>query len=385
MDEDDNAFAAPKTANDAEAEAVASDELVTVKGEIIDLSKRFWREGWGFGKVRPHDNVKGDPVKITGILEGFQTGQHVTIVGKFKSGKYGTELVVETIVADDPKDFRGIRQWLIDRIPQIGTKRADEIARRYGENIWDVLENDPYRLTEINGITPDRVEDIKLAWATHRKEREKYVPFYDLGLTHREARAADKAGVLVDEILKDPFTLYISIPSMSFARNEIIASRTTAPRTAPSRLVAAAMQVVKDAAYDGHTAVPPDYVIEHAAGLAAIAFKDAKHGLIMGLASGFLSGGGDEGMIMLPKYAKAESGIATKIEQLLDEAARERDRSGPDAGSGGSDDALREGGHRDRWSGDGEEHDSSHVPGESVQQVEDGSLRPYWEGSEEDR
>lgn len=363
---------------------VVVDELVTIKGEIVSMSKQFWREGWGFGKVRPHGESKGELIKITGILEGFQSGQHVSIVGKYKSGKYGTELVVETILTEDPKDFRGIRQWLIDRIPQIGAKRADEIARRYGERIWDILEKDPYTLTEINGITPDRVEDIKLAWATHRKERERYVPFYDLGLTHREARAADKAEIAADEVLKDPFALYLRIPSMSFARNEIIASRTRAPRTAPSRLVAAAVQAVKDAAYDGHTAVPEEHVIEHAAGLASVSFRDAKHGLSMGVTSGFLSSDDSTGMIVLPKYAKAEAGIAEKIEQLLDEAERERNRSGSDAGSGGSDDAYREGGHSDGRPWDGKEHDPSYVPGEVEQLLEDGPVRPDGQGSQAD-
>jgi exodeoxyribonuclease V alpha subunit len=365
-------------------EAAEADELVSVKGEIIDISSKFWSEGWGFGKIRSLSGKK-DVIKITGLLEGFQVGMHVSIVGKYHSGKYGLELKIETIMADNPSDMRGIRQWLIDRIPQIGPKRAEEVARKFGDRIWDVLEEDPYLLMDVPGITAGRVDEIVRAWAEHKKEREKYVPFYDLGLTHREAKAADKSELEPSQIYADPFVLYLHLPMMSFARNEILAGRTTAHRTAPSRLIAAAIQVLKDAACDGHTAVDEAYVVEHAAALGSVPWSKAREGLEMAIEHEFLSPSDTDGMIMLPKYATAESGIASKINHLLLEPEHGRDHPRPDTGRGSQDDAHREGGHRDRGTGDGEEHDPGELPGTGDEGPESGALCADGEGGETDR
>lgn len=366
----------------AEAAALDADKLIAVKGEIIDLSKKFWREGWGFGKVKPRG---ADPIRITGILQGFQVGQLVSIVGKYHEGRYGVELRVETIVVEDPRDQRGIRQWLIDRIPQIGPKRAEEVARQFGDKIWEVLDTTPYLLTQVDGITAARVDEIVRAWNEHKKEREKYVPFYDLGLSHREAKAAAKAEVPVEEIVADPFVLYLRVSGISFARNDIIATRANSSRTAPSRLAAAAIQVVKDAAYDGHTGVDEEYIVEHAAALAGIPHSKAREGLGSAIRGEFLSVSEEDGMIMLPKYSKAEAGIAAKIEHLLNpEEAHGHDHPRPHAGGGGQDDAHAEGGHRDGRAGDWEEHDPSQLPGPFDGEAR-GAGGADWEGSEEDR
>lgn len=345
----------------AEEAALEADQLISVKGEITDISKRFWSEGWGFGRIRPfaaQADTGKEPIKITGLLEGFQVGQVVSVVGKYHSGKYGRELRIETIVIDNPEDMRGIRQWLIDRIPQIGPQRAGEVARRFGEKIWDVLETSPYDLCVVPGITEGRVDEIVRAWQAHKKEREKYVPYYDAGLTHREARAADKAEVTPDEIRSDPFVLYLRLDGVSFARNDVIAERTNASRTAPSRLISAAVQVVKDAAYDGHTAVDPEYVLEHASALASAPWTMVSSGLHAALEREFLYASDIGGMIMLPKYYTAERGITAKIMNLIhSETAHEPDQPRPDPGRGSADDAHREGGDRDGAPWDGEEHD----------------------------
>jgi len=334
------------------------DALVSLKGEIVDLSSRFWSEGWGFGKLRT--GVNSDPIKITGILEGFKVGMVVSVSGRYKHGKHGVELRLESITAEDPVDMRGIRQWLIDRIPQIGPKRAEEVAKRFGKKIWDVLDQSPDDLIEVDGITPARVEDIKKAWSTHKEERMRFVPYYDAGLTQREAKQASEKEVAVSDLLTNPFILYVRI-AMNFARNEVISDNVGASRDASYRLLAAVIDVVREASSDGHTAVESEYVVEHAAALSSAGWKHLREALFDALDCGFLET--YDGMIMLPKYARAEAGIADKIKHLLEEAQNDRDQSGPDARGGGGDDAQGEGGNRDGRPRNGEVDDPSRLSG----------------------
>jgi len=356
------------------------DEQVTLKGEIVSISAKFWNDGWGFGELRPSD---GKRLKIVGQLEGFRMGMHVSIVGQYvQSEKHGRQLKVETIVMDDPSDMKGVRQWIIDRIPQIGPKRADIIAQRWGDRLWEVIEKTPHDLLEIDGITPDRVDAIIRAWTEHKKDRELYVPYYEIGLTHREAHSAAKAELSAEKLKRDPFALYMEIGGISFARNDYLASKANASRTAPSRLVSAILQVLKEASSDGHIGADEDWIEENAAALAGVNARYIRDGLMMALRDEHVIAG--FGLIMLPRYAEAERGIAVKITKLLENIDVEP-HPGSRSGAGSADDADQAGRSSDRRTGHREVDDPWELPGSSAESLEGGPVRTNGEGGEADR
>lgn len=350
------------------SETEPTDELVSMSGEIIDMTKKFSADGWGFGKLKAEGQK--EPVKITGTLEGFSVGQCVSLTGYWRTTtRYGTQLAVETILADDPQDLKGIKRWIMDRLPQVGPVRAEEIAKKYGATLWHVIESDPMELTSVNGITAQRAEEIAARYREYKKEQELFVPYYSFGMTRREARKAMKYGVKPEELKTDPFLLYLDIPeTFSFRRVNHLANRAGCPRLSPTRLMAAAVNAVQEASNDGHTAVGEDYLLEHASAEANISTEQARAGLALALLDGCLVREvfGDEDLISLRDLTQAEAAIAIKLGRLLKDEPHDGTDPGPDAGGSSSDAPVETDGDRDWAAWQREDHDPQDGPGETA-------------------
>ena len=93
--------------------------------------------------------------------------------GKWVNGKYGLQFQVEGWQEVVPATLEGIHGYLSSGlIKNIGERTADAIVRRFGLSSLDVIENEPERLLEIRGITPDRLEEIKTGYAESKALRD---------------------------------------------------------------------------------------------------------------------------------------------------------------------------------------------------------------------
>jgi len=317
---------------------------VTVRGELIDISPRFWREGWGIGKIRTSDS-KPKTIKITGILEGFTVGMHLVIEGAYKSSDYGEELCIGSIMVEEPNSAAGITQWLISRIPHIGPARAKAIADSFGDKLWGVLDTSPEELEMISGITKGRVKEIVVAWGKYKAELEKYGAYYKLGLSPKEAVEAEEMGIAASAIALDPFMLCLKIKWISFTRNLLIAARCGAPKDTESKFIAAVVHVLHQASQDGHTGVDDEYVETQVSALIGARQAQISEGVTAAIKLEHVIAQYE--LLMLPKYAMAEAGIASKIKYLLRlhgrhesvPSAGSNDQARPDTGSRSIDDA----------------------------------------------
>ncbi len=74
---------------------------------------------------------------------------------------YGDQFSAESFERRLPETARGIADYLgSGLIKGIGPRLAVKIAEKFGEETFDVLQNDPAQLTEIRGITPKKARDI---------------------------------------------------------------------------------------------------------------------------------------------------------------------------------------------------------------------------------
>jgi exodeoxyribonuclease V alpha subunit len=294
---------------------IDTDEPITMKGEISQISSKFWRGGWGHGRLRPS---RGEEVRITGCLEGVSVGAYVTLVGKWKEhSKYGTSFEVETLVEEDPVSERGIQRWIIERLPQIGPVRAGDLAKRFGSRLWEVIEHEPHLLLAVNGLTAERVTELVQVYETFKVEGKALIPFYSLGLTRREAKAAKKGGLEADAITQDPFVLYLQIRHVfSFARTELLSQRAQASLTSPARLAAAAVEAVEREKRDGHTACEREQVQQAAVELGDLPWSYGSECVDRALGLGKLIAYEPTQLLMLPALASAEAGLAAKLMRL---------------------------------------------------------------------
>ena len=97
----------------------------------------------------------------------------LVLEGDWEKGKYGLQFVVEQWHEIVPETESGVYNYLSSGLLKgIGSKTAAEIVARFGINSLKVIENTPEKLLEIRGITPERLEEIKLSYAESRALRD---------------------------------------------------------------------------------------------------------------------------------------------------------------------------------------------------------------------
>ncbi len=238
-------------------------ETVSFAGEVVRISDRFWGEGWGYGTIRTAERE----VNIAGTLEGTTVGMRVLITGKWEDSKYGARVKIATLVADLPTTEDGVEQWLMYRLPQIGPIRAQDIADRYGDRLWDILENDYERLTEVSGITPERAKDIHREYTDFKDEREALVEYFSFGFTKSESRRIiRKLGKeSLAQVVENPYILYLDVGGFSFNRTDHLAEAMKKTGLFGPRLVSAVVEAAnREASNTGDTVFTEDELVDAA-------------------------------------------------------------------------------------------------------------------------
>jgi len=109
---------------------------------------------------------KHDPTTVTGSFVNIQAGQEIYIEGTWGfHQKFGKQLQAIKYTTTLPTSVVGIKKYLSSGfIKGIGTVYADKIVRYFGETTLEIIDKNPDRLFEVEGIGPKRVEQIKQSW-----------------------------------------------------------------------------------------------------------------------------------------------------------------------------------------------------------------------------
>ena len=115
-----------------------------------------------------------NPVTIIGHMAGISPGQSLKIEGHWQTHpKYGQQFKVQSYDVTIPATVDGIRKYLESgAIKGIGPSMADRLVNAFGAETFEVIEKNPERLTEIEGILLNYVKDDEKWAAKYRQWQE---------------------------------------------------------------------------------------------------------------------------------------------------------------------------------------------------------------------
>jgi len=155
-------------------------------------------------------------------------GKQYIAVGTFiKHAKYGDQFKSDFMFQDEPKTEDSLRALLMG-MPNIKEARSAEIIKKFGmAETLRILDEDPMRLTEINGITEKRVPPIKEMWDREKDKRALYFWLIDHGISPEVGRVVYETwGKESLKILtKNPYQLASDIKGFGFIRADAIAHK----------------------------------------------------------------------------------------------------------------------------------------------------------------
>jgi exodeoxyribonuclease V alpha subunit len=114
---------------------------------------------------------------------------------------------------------------------------AKKLVRAFGEAVFEVIEQQPERLREVDGIGPKRAEGIITAWADQKAVREIMIFLHSHGVgTSQAVRIYKTYGSDAIRLISgDPYRLARDIRGIGFRSADLIASKLGIDKTAMIR------------------------------------------------------------------------------------------------------------------------------------------------------
>lgn len=218
---------------------------------------------------RLHDEADDATYTVTGHGTKPLVGDRLEVKGHWVQHKrYGRQFAADGWSRIIPESVDGIERFLgSGAVKGMGPALAHRVVAAFGKDTMAVLEKDPQRLLEVEGIGPK-----KLAVITESFYEEKQVNdiAYDLeqhGVAGRYAsRLLQKYGDDVHYVLtEEPYRMIAEIDGIGFKTADQIALAYGMDRQDPQRLSSGLTYVLRTMTQNGHVCIPDTELVRRAA------------------------------------------------------------------------------------------------------------------------
>ncbi|MBU0987924.1 MAG: ATP-dependent RecD-like DNA helicase, partial [Proteobacteria bacterium] len=204
-------------------------------------------------------------VTVVGNVVGVCAGQSLKLAGVWETHpKYGQQFKIESYEVTLPASADGIRKYLESGIIKgIGPSTAERMVRCFGAKTLDIIEKNPEKLLEVEGIGKAKAALIINAWSDHHAVRRLMLFLQKTGVnTSYCSRIFQKFGVDALQIIQnDPYRLANDIPGIGFYFADTIARKMGTPPNDPTRIRACIMHLMQQSINQGHNFVYEDQLL----------------------------------------------------------------------------------------------------------------------------
>lgn len=230
--------------------------LITIEGTIEEVIFRNESNGYTVAILESTDDV----ATIVGYIPFVNIGETIKVEGEWMNHpNYGEQIKIENVSTVVPATLNGIEKYLSSGlIPYIGPKTAKKIVERFGMDSLDIIEFNPEKLKEIDGIGDKKVEKILEAFQEQRELRDimVFLQQYDITPSYGVRIYKKYGNDTVKIISENPYKLSEDVFGIGFKTADKIAQNMGIAKDSPYRINAGIKFVLMDYAGRGHSFVP---------------------------------------------------------------------------------------------------------------------------------
>ncbi|MCI5920211.1 MAG: ATP-dependent RecD-like DNA helicase [Roseburia sp.] len=212
-----------------------------------------------------------DEITCVGIFSDIAEGENIEAEGDYTSHPtYGKQFKVERFEEKAPEDEEAIERYLgSGAIKGIGLALAARIVRRFKEDTFRIIEEEPERLAEIKGISERKAMEIAAQVNEKRDLRQAMIFLQQYGITMNLAvKVYAEYGQEVYGIIKEnPYRLADDIAGVGFRTADEIASRVGIRTDSDFRIKSGILYTLLQASAEGHTYLPQEELTKRASNL----------------------------------------------------------------------------------------------------------------------
>ena len=195
-------------------------------------------------------------ITAAGIIPPLSAGQEVHLRGFWRfHKKFGQQFEVVSCQSQVPTTVTGLKKYLgSGLIKGIGKTYADKLVDFFGADVINVIENEPSKLQQINGIGQKRLESIVQAWQD-QKEIAKVMIF----LQEKDISPAFATKIYkqyrqntLAVLTENPYRIADDIWGIGFKIADQIAQKMGFAKDSPFRITAGLLYALSHAVNQGH-------------------------------------------------------------------------------------------------------------------------------------
>lgn len=203
-----------------------------------------------------------EEITCVGIFAAITEGENIEATGDYTDHPtYGTQFKVVSFEEKAPEDEEAIERYLgSGAIKGIGLAMAARIVRRFKEDTFRIIEEEPERLVEIKGISERKAMEIASQVNEKRDLRQAMIFLQQFGITMNLAvKIYNRYGQEVYGILKEnPYRLADDIEGVGFRTADDIAAKAGIRTDSDFRVRSGILYTLLQASGEGHTYLPKE-------------------------------------------------------------------------------------------------------------------------------
>ena len=252
--------------------------METVTGYVGHIVFRNEENGY---TVFHLENDDGE-VTCVGNFNFINEGEMLELTGEYVNHNvYGTQLKVASHVVKEPEDLVSIERYLgSGAVKGVGAALAGRIVRKFKEDTFRIIEEEPERLAEVKGISERKAREIAEQVEGKKDMRKAMIYLQKYGISTRlAAKIYQYYGMRVYKVLEEnPYQLADNIEGVGFKTADEIAARIGIHTDSDYRIKSGLFYTLQQAVGEGHIYLPEEVLVRRAGELLGVEIRDiSKH------------------------------------------------------------------------------------------------------------
>ena len=276
----------------------------------------------GYTVIRCSAGGYSDLITAVGSMPGVHVGSVFNLYGSWKvNPKYGQQFCFQKCEETLPATIGGLQKYLgSGLIKGIGPVYAGKIVEHFGEKTLDILDKDPDKLSEVQGIGKVRIAKIKKSWLEQKEIKNimLFLQSYNVSTSLATKIFKQYGSQAIQIVTENPYRLADDIWGVGFKTADTIAENLGFDHERYERLRSGIMYTLNKFSDEGHCYAALRNLIE-----ASVEILEVDAALIEEAVEKMISGEDviqEDSAVYLPVYYYSELGTARRLLRLIDSA-----------------------------------------------------------------
>ena len=225
-----------------------------------------------------HLNNSDGEVTCVGSFHYIEEGELLRLKGGYTTHKmYGLQFAVEESEICEPEDLVSIERYLgSGAIKGVGASLAGKIVKKFKEDTFRIIEEEPERLAEIKGISERKAREIASQVEEKKDMRQAMIYLQKFGIsTTLAAKIYQHYGRNVYRTIEEnPYHLADHVPGVGFKTADEIAMKIGIHTDSDFRIRSGIFYTLQQSVNEGHVYLYQDVLLKETGDLLGVQIQD---------------------------------------------------------------------------------------------------------------